>query len=155
MPSTNSARKADRRRRNPKNRDELLPEPLELRNASVSTSGDYERYVTIGKQRYGHIMNPKTGLPTQADYSVTVIAPSAMLADWLSTAVILGGEELARRQIAVRAGLHCAPLAHRTAGTLESGTIRISPSVFNTEGQINFFLREMREILRENTKKSV
>ena len=65
------------------------------------------------------------------------------------------GEELARRQIAVRAGLHCAPLAHRTAGTLESGTIRISPSVFNTEGQINFFLREMREILRENTKKSV
>ena len=65
------------------------------------------------------------------------------------------GEELARRQIAVRAGLHCAPLAHRTAGTLESGTIRISPSVFNTEGQINLFLREMREILRENTKKSV
>ena len=65
------------------------------------------------------------------------------------------GEELARRQIAVRAGLHCAPLAHRTAGTLKSGTIRISPSVFNTEGQINFFLREMREILRENTKKSV
>ena len=65
------------------------------------------------------------------------------------------GEELARRQIAVRAGLHCAPLAHRTAGTLESGTIRISPSVFNTEGQINFFLREMGEILRENTKKSV
>ena len=45
--------------------------------------------------------------------------------------------------------------AHRTAGTLKSGTIRISPSVFNTEGQINLFLREMREILRENTKKSV
>lgn len=83
--------------RNPKNRDELLPEPLELRNASISTSGDYERYVTIGKQRYGHIMNPKTGLPTQADYSVTVIAPSAMLADWLSTSVFLEGEELGER----------------------------------------------------------
>ena len=83
--------------RNPKNRDELLPEPLELRNASVSTSGDYERYVTIGKQRYGHIMNPKTGLPTQADYSVTVIAPSAMLAVWLSTSVFLEGEELGER----------------------------------------------------------
>ncbi len=33
---------------------------------------------------------------------------------------------LARQQIAVRAGLHCAPLAHRTAGTLESGTVRVS-----------------------------
>ena len=53
--------------RNPKNRDELLPEPLELRNAPVSTSGDYERYVTIGKHRYGQIMKLKTGLPTQSD----------------------------------------------------------------------------------------
>ena len=65
------------------------------------------------------------------------------------------GEELARRQIAVRAGLHCAPLAHRTAGTLETGTIRISPSVFNSKGQIDLFLREMSGILRENTEKSL
>lgn len=33
---------------------------------------------------------------------------------------------LARRGIAVRAGLHCAPLAHDSAGTLESGTVRVS-----------------------------
>lgn len=33
---------------------------------------------------------------------------------------------LARRGIAVRAGLHCAPLAHESAGTLETGTVRIS-----------------------------
>lgn len=35
-------------------------------------------------------------------------------------------ERLARRGIAVRAGLHCAPLAHESAGTLETGTVRIS-----------------------------
>ena len=34
--------------------------------------------------------------------------------------------ELARHGIAVRAGLHCAPLAHESAGTLQSGTVRIS-----------------------------
>ena len=33
---------------------------------------------------------------------------------------------LARRGIAVRAGLHCAPLAHKSAGTLETGTVRVS-----------------------------
>lgn len=33
---------------------------------------------------------------------------------------------LARQGIAVRAGLHCAPLAHETAGTLETGTVRVS-----------------------------
>lgn len=35
-------------------------------------------------------------------------------------------EILAKRAIAVRAGLHCAPLAHESAGTLETGTVRIS-----------------------------
>ena len=33
---------------------------------------------------------------------------------------------LAKQGIAVRAGLHCAPLAHRSAGTLETGTVRVS-----------------------------
>ena len=35
-------------------------------------------------------------------------------------------ERLARRGIAVRAGLHCAPLAHESAGTLTTGTVRVS-----------------------------
>ena len=39
---------------------------------------------------------------------------------------------LGRRGIAVRAGLHCAPLAHETAGTLAEGTVRFSYSPFNT-----------------------
>lgn len=60
------------------------------------------------------------------------------------------GEELAQRQIAVRSGLHCAPLAHRTAGTLETGTVRLSPSVFNTPRHIDIFLQELTAILREN-----
>ena len=36
------------------------------------------------------------------------------------------GELLARRGIAVRAGFHCSPLAHESAGTLETGTVRLS-----------------------------
>lgn len=41
-------------------------------------------------------------------------------------------ERLGARGIAVRAGLHCAPLAHRSAGTLDEGTVRASFSAFNT-----------------------
>ena len=37
-----------------------------------------------------------------------------------------GARMLAERGIAVRAGLHCAPLAHESAGTLDTGTVRIS-----------------------------
>ncbi len=38
--------------------------------------------------------------------------------------------------IAVRAGLHCAPCAHRSIGTLDTGTVRISPSAFTSERDI-------------------
>ena len=63
------------------------------------------------------------------------------------------GEQLARRGIAVRAGLQCAPLSHRTAGTLESGTIRFSASVFNTTAQVDRFAADLQEIVHGNVKK--
>lgn len=50
-------------------------------------------------------------------------------------------ERLASRGIAVRAGLHCAPLAHESAGTLETGTVRVSLGFDTTSGQIDAFLR--------------
>jgi cysteine desulfurase family protein len=55
---------------------------------------------------------------------------------------------LGERGVAVRAGLHCAPLAHRTAGTLESGTVRLSFSDFNTREEVYQFLIILRELLR-------
>ena len=51
------------------------------------------------------------------------------------------GAALARRGIAVRAGLHCAPLAHQTAGTAELGTIRASFSAFNTPQEVLALVR--------------
>ena len=57
-------------------------------------------------------------------------------------------QELARYGIAVRAGLHCAPVAHRTAGTLETGTVRLSLSPFNTDAEIARTARVFHEILR-------
>ncbi|MDD5938369.1 MAG: aminotransferase class V-fold PLP-dependent enzyme [Clostridiales bacterium] len=52
------------------------------------------------------------------------------------------GERLGKRGIAVRAGLHCAPYAHETAGTLEWGTIRASFSDFNTPGDVRRLVTE-------------
>lgn len=56
-------------------------------------------------------------------------------------------DALARRGVAVRAGYQCAPLAHRSAGTIDHGTIRVSVSAFEREADIDGFLRAMREIL--------
>lgn len=56
---------------------------------------------------------------------------------------------LAERGVAVRAGLHCAPLAHESAGTLERGTVRLSFSAFNGEAEVMNFLKIMRKISAE------
>jgi len=58
---------------------------------------------------------------------------------------------LGERGIAVRAGLHCAPLAHRTAGTFERGTVRLSFSPFTTEREA----REAAQALRELAERSL
>lgn len=63
----------------------------------------------------------------------------------------MGAEELAsalgEKDIAVRAGLHCAPLAHETAGTVDTGTVRISFSDHNTPEEVAEFLDATGEIL--------
>jgi selenocysteine lyase/cysteine desulfurase len=58
------------------------------------------------------------------------------------------GEWLAQRGIAVRAGLHCAPLAHESAGTLEKGTVRVSVSAFNSQNQVEIFIDEIKKLCR-------
>ncbi|MGE5560517.1 MAG: aminotransferase class V-fold PLP-dependent enzyme [Chloroflexota bacterium] len=53
--------------------------------------------------------------------------------------------------IAVRSGLHCSPDAHRTLGTLESGTIRFSIGPFNTADEIDAVLAALRNIAAGET----
>ena len=58
-------------------------------------------------------------------------------------------EALSRRGFALRAGLHCAPLAHETAGTAPGGTVRLSLSVFNTAAELRRFAAVLKELLRK------
>lgn len=56
------------------------------------------------------------------------------------------GAYLSRHHVAVRTGLHCAPLAHETVGTLDTGTVRLSFSAFNTIEEVDAFLRLMKTL---------
>lgn len=53
---------------------------------------------------------------------------------------------LAKQNIALRAGLHCAPLAHESAGTLETGTVRVSFGLGATDRQTQTFLRSATKL---------
>jgi len=79
-----------------------LSERLEIRNQSVSTSGDYEQFFSRDGKRYSHILDPKTGYPACSGViSVTVVAPSGINADALSTSAFIlgkrGADELTKK----------------------------------------------------------
>ncbi|OQX83846.1 hypothetical protein B6D60_09970 [candidate division KSB1 bacterium 4484_87] len=66
---------------------------FQLDEASVATSGDYERYFFQDSVRYHHILDPKTGYPARKCVSVTVVTKYAMEADALATAIFVMGPE--------------------------------------------------------------
>ena len=66
-------------------------ETVKLSNAAVSTSGDTEQFVEIDGARYSHIVDPRTGLGLVGAPAVSVIAPTGLEADALSTAAVLSG----------------------------------------------------------------
>ncbi len=57
-------------------------------------------------------------------------------------------ERLDRSGIAVRAGLHCAPLAHRWMGTAEQGTVRISVSAFNRPEEVDYLMTVLKDWIK-------
>lgn len=76
---------------------------------------------------------------------VLSVVPEKMSCDALS-------ERLGAVGIAVRSGLHCAPLAHDTAGTLQTGTVRLSVSPFNTPREIDRAADVIENILKNSYK---
>ena len=64
-----------------------------LEHNAVVTSGDYEKFTQINGRRYSHIIDPRTGIPSQGIVSCTVFAGKAELADAIATAVFVMGVE--------------------------------------------------------------
>ena len=59
-----------------------------------------------------------------------------------------GAEKLNQFGICTRAGLHCAPVAHKKFGTLNIGTVRVCPSVFTSYNDANFLLNCIEKIAK-------
>jgi thiamine biosynthesis lipoprotein len=77
--------------------DRLRPvASLVLERGAVSTSSQGERGFIAGGRHYGHVLDPRSGLPVESRASVTVVASSATRADALSTAFLVAGRDSAR-----------------------------------------------------------
>lgn len=78
--------------RHPRSTDLMLGR-VELKTGGLASSGDYERCMVVENQRYGHILDPKTGHPLQGLAAVTVVASDCLVAGSLATIAMLKGAQ--------------------------------------------------------------
>jgi len=78
---------------------------LRMRDCAMATSGSEEQFFEHQGKRYGHIIDPRTGLPAERVSGVTVIAESAAMADALATAFFVGGPEMAESYCSTHPGV--------------------------------------------------
>ena len=85
--------------RDPRNKNRRLA-MLRLRDCALSTSGSEEQFFEHEGQRYGHIIDPRSGWPARQVTSHSVVAQSAAISDALATAFYIGGREVAEKYCA-------------------------------------------------------
>jgi len=77
---------------NPMNKEKVFSW-LSLEHDAVVTSGNYEKFTQIDGERFSHIVDPRTGIPSKGIISSTIFANKAELADALATATFVMGVE--------------------------------------------------------------
>jgi len=80
---------------------------LPITNGAVVTSGDYEKFVLFNDKRYSHIIDPRTGYPSNGIISVTVFSKQAELADALATSIFVMGVEVGLNRINQMPNIEC------------------------------------------------
>lgn len=88
---------------------------LPVVDASVVTSGNYEKYVTFNGTKYTHIIDPRTGYPSTGILSVSIFTKNAELADALSTSVFVMGVETGLDFINQLKGVECVIIDDQNA----------------------------------------
>jgi thiamine biosynthesis lipoprotein len=91
---------------NPMNKNKVFA-TFPLENSSVETSGNYEKYVIFNGIRYSHIIDPRTGYPTQGVVSVSVFAKQTEIADALATGIFVLGVEVGLDLVNQLKGIEC------------------------------------------------
>lgn len=91
---------------NPLNKEKIFSW-MPIKNSSVVTSGNYEKYVKFNNRLYTHIIDPRTGYPATGILSVSIFTKTAELADALATSIFVMGKETGLDFINQLNGVEC------------------------------------------------
>jgi FAD:protein FMN transferase len=91
---------------NPVNKNKVFA-TFPLIDSAVETSGNYEKYVTFNNIRYSHIIDPRTGYPSQGVVSVSVFAKQTEIADALATGIFVLGTDIGINLVNQLKGIQC------------------------------------------------
>lgn len=94
---------------------------VEVRDATFSTSGDYERFFIKDGVRYHHLIDPDRGEPARGTRSVTIVAKRAIVADTLSTGVFIMGPEAGMKLIEATPDVEGVIVTDRNEVLISSG----------------------------------
>ncbi len=119
-----------------------------VQKVSTATIEAHERKLL---ERFQHMISDIEGLETFYSPQTSVQGGVLSLRHHELDCELMA-EALGREGIAVRSGMHCAPCAHETGGTYDSGTVRFSFSPFNTVSEVDYAARMLNHcIIREKT----
>ena len=83
---------------------------VQLKSGALSTSGNYENFFEIEGQRYGHLLDPRTGRPIQAIAACTLTASTCFESDAYATAACVLGVEKSKKEFGQKFGMRFVTL---------------------------------------------
>jgi thiamine biosynthesis lipoprotein len=96
---------------------------VRLRDNAISTSGVSDRFVEVDGRRYGHIIDPRTGMPVEGVCQVSVVAPTATASDALTKPAFILPRDSVRALFGARHGVHVL----RIEGPCDHGVVWTTP----------------------------
>lgn len=81
---------------------------IEINNGAITTAGNYRKFHIVNGKKYGHLINPHTGCPETSNLlSVTVVAPTGIIADAYDTPFMILGLEKSLEVCKKIPGIEC------------------------------------------------
>ena len=123
-----------------------MPAIWALKNAIEYLESNYQRIAEIEKDLTNYCIRSLSTINGVKIYNVNKqrVSTFCFNIEGISSNSVV--EQLDKNGICVRGGIHCAILAHKSLGTVQTGAVRISLNHYNTKDEIDYFIEKIKDL---------